>query len=400
MDKKANHRVNIVRLQAPTVHANADTLELFHIEGYQVVTKKGNFKEGDLAVYIQPDSVVPEEPRYAFLWDAAKFEGQPVPERKRRVTVRRFRKEWSEGMLMPISDYDSGANFDGQWKQREALDGSGRAYVDFRNTVGGTTSIPEGHDVSDLLKITHWEGDDVETTQGKSDSRPRRKYPKTVKGWFWFLLFKAGITSAKKNMIEELAFDVPKFDVDSIKNYKNAIKPEDIVVVTEKIHGSQGRFFFREGKMYAGSRNWWKADDSPCVWRKVLRDQPWIETYCRENEGDILYTEVVPTQKNYRYGVEEGQSAAYVFDVRDGQTGDYRAKLSVMVDGRLVRVPVLFTGRYDEMPKDIENGKSCVPGAQNIREGVVITVLDPTRYEHKLGRIQLKLVSNDYLAAK
>lgn len=374
MDKKANHRVNIVRLQAPTVHANADTLELFAIDGYQVVTKKGNFKEGDLAVYIQPDSVVPEQPRYAFLWDAAKFEGQPVPERKRRVTVRRFRKEWSEGMLMPLSDYTSDTLHPGMLSE-----------------------VVEGQDVSDLLDITHWEGDDVETTQGKSDSRPRRKYPRTLKGWFWFLLFKAGITSAKSNMIEELAFDVPKFDVDNIKNYKNAIRPEDVVCVTEKIHGSQGRFFFREGKMYAGSRNWWKADDSPCVWRKVLRDQPWIEKYCRENEGDVLYTEVVPTQKGYRYGVEEGQSAAFTFDVRDGATGEYRAKLGVMVDGRLVRVPVLFTGRYDEMPKDIESGPSAVPGAKNIREGVVITVLDPTRWERSLGRIQLKKVSNEYL---
>jgi len=40
---KANHRVNIVRLGEPRVHTNADSLELFDIEGYQVVTKKGNF---------------------------------------------------------------------------------------------------------------------------------------------------------------------------------------------------------------------------------------------------------------------------------------------------------------------------------------------------------------------
>lgn len=53
MEKKANHRVNIVRLGEPRVHPNADSLELFDIGGFQVVTKKGEFKAGDLGVYIQ-----------------------------------------------------------------------------------------------------------------------------------------------------------------------------------------------------------------------------------------------------------------------------------------------------------------------------------------------------------
>src|SRR5207253_2194699 len=58
--KKANHQANIVRLGEPRVHTNADSLELFDIGGYQVVVKKGQFASGDLAVYIQPDSVVPQ----------------------------------------------------------------------------------------------------------------------------------------------------------------------------------------------------------------------------------------------------------------------------------------------------------------------------------------------------
>jgi hypothetical protein len=65
---KANHQVNIVRLGEPRVHGNADSLELFDIGEYQVVTKKGNFKAGDLGVYIQPDSVVPETEVFSFLW--------------------------------------------------------------------------------------------------------------------------------------------------------------------------------------------------------------------------------------------------------------------------------------------------------------------------------------------
>ncbi len=66
---KANHRVNVVRLGEPRVHTNADNLELFDIGEYQVVTKKGNFKAGDLGVYIQPDSVVPQTEPCKFIWE-------------------------------------------------------------------------------------------------------------------------------------------------------------------------------------------------------------------------------------------------------------------------------------------------------------------------------------------
>ena len=197
-------------------------------------------------------------------------------------------------------------------------------------------------------------------------------------------------------MIDELAFDVPKFDVESIKNFKTAMRPDDNVIVTEKLHGSQGRFFFREGKMYAGSRNLWKGETSPCVWRKVLRDQPWIEKFCRENEGWILYGEVIPTQKGYRYGVPEGVAEFFVFDIRD-EKGEYLPKITTMKLGGLKRVPVLYSGPYSGMRPGLESGASHVPGATIDKEGIVITVTDPLRWERNLGRVQLKQVSNAFL---
>ena len=92
MDKKANHRVDIVRLSAPAVHPNADTLELFTIGGYQVVTKKEQFKEGDLAVYIQPDSVVPQTAPFYFIWQTTRIMSEPTAgEHRCRVTARSAR---------------------------------------------------------------------------------------------------------------------------------------------------------------------------------------------------------------------------------------------------------------------------------------------------------------------
>src|ERR1035437_8123828 len=96
----STHRVNVVKIEEILPHPNADTLGIVYIGGYQVVVKKDNFKVGDLALYIQPDTIVPVLPAFAFLW-----EGTEPTERRRRVTVRRFRKEWSEGLLMPVSDF-------------------------------------------------------------------------------------------------------------------------------------------------------------------------------------------------------------------------------------------------------------------------------------------------------
>ena len=377
-EKKANHRTNIVRLGEPRVHPNADTLELYDIEGYQVVTKQGNFHAGDLAVYIQPDSVVPQTEAFKFIWEpyvtaeATGMLGEQylglTPERKRRITVRRFRKEWSEGLLMPRYEFPE-------------LMGAGVV----------------GDDVSDLLGITHWEGEEGfqhNVAGAYNDSRPQRRYPKTLKGWVFFLLHKIGL-GFKKQLTEELAFEVPKFDVEALKNYKNALIEGEMVYITEKIHGSQGRFFFKEGTMYAGSRNLWKTAASPCIWRKVLRDQPWIEEWCRVNQNHILYVEVVPTQKGYKYGTED-KAQAFVFDIRE-MGGDYLPKGITLTHSGLNRVPVLYEGPWSkDLIARFIDGPSTVPHAANAREGIVITAAN-NRYERGLGRVQLKCVSNRFL---
>ena len=45
----------------------ADRVELAYISGWKVMVKKGQFKKGDLAVYFEIDSKVPETPEFEFL---------------------------------------------------------------------------------------------------------------------------------------------------------------------------------------------------------------------------------------------------------------------------------------------------------------------------------------------
>jgi hypothetical protein len=387
--KPLSHQTNIVRLGEPRKHPNADSLELFDIGGYQCVTKIGTFKAGDLAVYIQPDSVVPQTEPFRFIWeqyanvqelgDGVK-QDSPVPDRRRRITCKRFRKEYSEGLLMSLSDFPL---IVGVYGQLEGL---------------GYESVKEGMDVSDLLGITHYEGDkEVESTDGDTVGKPKRKYPHSMRGWFYYVLYHLGLKGARKNLYEELAFFVPEYDVENLKNYKSAIKDNETVFVTEKIHGSQARYVFRDGRMFAGSSGKWRHENSLCVWRKALKQNPWIEEWCRANEGAILYGEVVPTQKGYTYGCKDGEVKFFVFDIRNAD-GEYLPKDAVLRHTDLiVPVPILYFGPYSrDVVAKLIDGTSVIDGKTQ-REGVVITVADATRWERGLGRVQLKWKSNLFL---
>lgn len=429
-DKKSNHRANIVRITELLPHTNADSLELIKIGGYQVVTRKGQFQVGDLGVYIQPDSIVPQTEPFRFIWGAY-AEGPelcqhdvsvlktgdrvceicskcsatlvngmtPVPERRRRITVRKFRGEWSEGLLLPVSDFHPGAAKDGE---------TGKTLWSFDKSSGQFWQ--EGDDVSDTLGITHYDpdaGKETESTRGVNESGPGslRRFPKSLKGWFYLILHKLGIrvNGATSGYDREKGITVPVYDVEAFKNHVDAFTPGEMVEVTEKIHGSNARYCYLRGKMYVGSRTLWKSEKSKCVWRKALEQNEWIYNWCKDHEGHVLYGEVTPTQKSknytYNYGGEDGEVKFFVFDILKpdrtwASLGEY-ADLDPNYEINFV--PGLYSGPFDlDAIKKFVDGNSTVPGAKHIREGVVIRPY-VGRHVVGLGRLQLKIVSNVFL---
>lgn len=380
-EKKKNHQVNIVRLSAPRVHPGADRLELYDVEGYQLVAQKGNYKEGDLALFIQPDSIVPQTEPFKFIWEAYVGLDGTVPEKRRRITVRKFRKEWSEGLLMPIREFAE-------------LAGDNNAYAF------------EGNDVSDAIGVTHYDPDTALSTTGDNEIGPGKKkfskWPRSAKGWFWFVLKRTGILRALglnygKNIDlgdREEGIALPVYDVEALKNHKSVLQDGEPVIVTEKIHGSNARFVFHNGHMYAGSRTQWKAEGSNCIWRKVLIAQPWIEEFCRAHEGWIVYGEVTPTQGGFSYGSTEPQ--LFVFDILQSD-GTWIEKYEVLFTPGIKTVPAFYRGPYNyELVKQYVDGQTNVPGATGVKEGIVIYA-ENQRYVRGLGRVQLKIVSNTFL---
>lgn len=383
----STHKVNVIRLGEIRKHPNADTLGLVDVGGYQIVVKLGEFLEGQLAIYVQPDSVLPDKPEFEWFWAPNAYEGG-TPEKKRRVTVRKFRKEWSEGLLLKIEDY---------------------AY-EYPHDQGGFPIWPvEGEDVSECLGITHYSPPEPGESERGPSVKQSKTRPRSLKGWFWYILQHAAYygsltlyspwgnvggsnETAPKNT-------PPIYDVEAFKNFKNTFVDGEDVIVTEKIHGSNARFLYQAntfgGKMYAGSRKLWKSENSKCVWREAIKQNRWIEEWCREHPGYTLYGEVTPTQGGFNYGCENGQVKFFVFDILQ-PNGTWMDPRSVRAAG-LQYVPLFYSGPFDEsLIKGFVDGQSTVDGAKHIREGIVIkTAVE--RITHGLGRAQLKIVSNKYL---
>jgi hypothetical protein len=388
--KKANHRAPVVLLTEGMFRAHPDpetaNLVLIDVEGYQVVSRKDSFKPGDLAVYVQPDSVVPQTTPFKFIWETYVGLDGKVPEKRRRITVRKFRGQWSEGLLLPLSDFTT----------HELIVGA--------NGVVNNYLPKAGDDVSDVLGITHYDPDaDKESTKGETANAPKvktKKRPKTLKGWFFYIL--AFFTRRRyKVLTQEVGFHLPVYDVEGYKNYKDAIQIGETVVMTEKIHGSNARFICLDGVIYVGSRNRWKAPGTGTVWHKALEQNPWIEEWLRKYEGYALYGEVTPTQAKFNYGCKPGDVKFFVFDIftPENKWVDFNDFVNYgfrPADGR--RVPFLYLGPFTkELLEEKAVGNSLVPGASHIREGVVTKPINE-RHAKGLGRVQLKLVSNDFLA--
>lgn len=385
--KKSNHQAKIIRISEVLPHPDPETtnLEFIRIGGYQVVVRKGEFKSGDLGVYIQPDSVVPQTIPFKFIWGPYSVESHEqnygtvysdVPEKRRRITVRKFRGEWSEGLLLPLADFPELSSYE------------------------GVPNYGPGEDVSSTLGITHYNPDvAVESTKSDQTAGPHHKYPKTFKGWFYWTLYKLGFRYAcsVKSYTQSVKFELPVYDVEAFKNYANVFQEGEPVIITEKIHGSNARFVCIDGIMYAGSRTQWKAPRGTDVWHKALEQNPWIEEWCRMYPGYALYGEVTPTQKGFDYGSKGVQF--FVFDIRtpDGKwlPQDKGAWAAVDNDHR---VPVFYSGPFKaDLVKKYVDGPSSVIGATHIREGIVIKSLNEDDRVRGLGRKQLKIVSNTFL---
>lgn len=320
----STHKCEVVKVELRE-HPNADVLSIVPVFGWQCVVRTDEWSDGDLAVYVPPDSVIPDTE------EIGRLGGMPG-----RIRVMRLRGVISMGLLM-------------------------RAPSDAK----------EGDDLMEALGVVHYEPPLPMSSGGEAERGPD--------GFF------------------------PHYDVENYRNssYASLISVGEEVVITEKIHGGNSRFVWAEGRQWAGSRKEWKARSEKNLYWRVLARNPWLEKWCESHPGIAVYGEVFGPVQNLKYGAQGNDIFFAAFDILDerGAWLDYDDALTVG-DGLLQWVPLLYRGPFDEdAAKELAEGDSSVPGAAHMREGAIIKPIHERRCL-EIGRVQLKLVSNRYLAKK
>ena len=117
-------------------HPNADKLDLVQVLGWQVVVKKGEFKPGDLCVYIAIDSILPEKPEFEFLRNKG-FKIKPI----------RLRGAASAGICFPLSILPN----------YTPATGAAPYNVPSFGCPTDNTPIIEGTDVTDVIGVKHYQ---------------------------------------------------------------------------------------------------------------------------------------------------------------------------------------------------------------------------------------------------
>lgn len=372
----STHRVEVVKIDAVEKHPNADRLELAKIGGWQVVTGKGNFQAGNLALYIPVDSVLPNSLELRLFPPGSK-----ITLKKGRIRSIKIRGQMSQGMIIPLSDveHELAATWDGKSKPMK---------------------YEVGLDFASALNITKYEPPEVSA-------------PTTMR-----------TKKASKNQIN------PHFkkytDIENIKWYTDIFQEGEMVYISEKLHGTSARYGYvprhyegflapvktavmnflakwglakshqfvygsRNCQLHTGSNKSWYSED---VYTKILNQE---DIKAKLQPGECIYGEIVGhnIQTNYSYGCKEGEHLFFVYDVMvDGKWLDFPAFERWCGRRGFTMVPKLHVGPWShEVHMKHRDGESTV-GGQKVREGVVIKpVVDQ---DSICGRKVLKSISDAY----
>lgn len=337
--------VRVFRISRVGKHPNADTLSLTQgPSGYPVCFKTGDFAPGDLAVHIPVDAVV-DTAREEFSWLAPKATVTADGRALFRVKATKLRGVPSYGFLVPCPE--AGVNF---------------------------SRPPEGADVRLLLGVEKYE--------------PGPCFQQD------------GIVQGNMSSLPQDAM-VPLYDIEGMRRYSHCIDHGDLVSVTEKIHGSNGRWGHIAGVFLSGSRTKFRTAS---VWNRMAERYDLERILgAAENRGLVLYGEVYGKGiQDLTYGTDEPHVA--FFDLYSTITGlwftpdkfkEFCYKHSLPV------VPELYRGPYDAVKVSaLAEGNSTLPGAHDqVREGVVVKPL-VERWDQEIGRVFLKQPGEGYLLRK
>jgi len=353
---------SIQRIVALEKIENADAIEKATVLGWQLVVKKNEFKTGELCVYCEIDSILPEKPEFEFL-----------RERKFRIKTIKLRGQISQGICFPLSILPGG-------------------------------NYKEDDDVTEIIGVKKYDQQAVAEQKlfAEKAAIHKNRLDKFMKRYSWY----------RKIFIRLDRLPFPQFikktDEDRIQLFPDICEREKDTVfqVTEKIDGSSGTYFLIKNpkkwqfwKKYlfgVCSRNFQLLiPDNSCYWyiAKKLKIKSilmkLLNTY--NSEYIILQGEIIGLKiQGNKYSLSNIDF--YVFNFKtDSLFADNKALLNICTLHGLKCVPIIENEfkLLPSIPEMVEYSKGKSTIGDIMREGVVIR-----NYEKN---ISFKVVNPDFL---
>jgi len=339
----------------------ADKIMVCNILGWEVViAKRDNFKVGDLVVYVEVDSILPEKPEFEFM-----------RERKFRVKTIKLRKQFSQGIVFPLSILPSGCK-----------------------------RVNEGDDLTEVLGIVKY---DPQAQEEKSITTPQHKN-KIVKymmsfAWFRFIYFK--LNRKDKGWPSWIAHtDEENFQV-CMRMLTS--RPNEEWYVGEKIDGQSGTFFVERVRKWGVtklnfgvcSRNirLGKPDESS-YWKIARKYDLENKLLSLKKAGIVIQGEIVGGKvQGNKYALPELDM--YVFNViENGERYSLEKMIEFCKQHKFKCVPIIYNSWVLKNPErpiqeivkellDWSNGKSVLNN-NILREGFVLRLKSNTNISFKI----------------
>lgn len=197
---------------------------------------------------------------------------------------------------------------------------------------------------------------------------------------------------------------LPVYDIESARKWAPVVlTPGEDVVLTEKIHGANGRFAWHRDRMWCASRTRFPREAAGEMWWRVAHALDLPARLSATCPGVAVYGEVYGQVQDLRYGRDGANLVLFdAFDIARRQWLDYDNFCALAAELRLDTVPELHRGPWTPELADLAEGASALAdrhGASHVREG---WVLRPVRERHheRLGRVILKRHGEGYLTRK
>lgn len=336
----------IERIVNITPIPDADKIELAQVLGWKVVVQKGLYHVGSLVVYCQIDSLLPKDrPEFEFLKSS-----------NYRIRTIKLRGQISQGICFPLEILNANT----QWHIEE-LEKTRLALHDLADS-------PVGLDVTEELGIEKYEAPIPAELAGNAKG-----------GFPGFMM----VTDEDRIQI------LPHIPIEYAGQS---------FVTTEKLDGSSGSFYWKNGAFGVCGRNWEYYESPTNSFWKFAR-----QNFLEEKLGTLgrnlgLQGEIIGEgiQKN-KYKLR-GQTVRFfrMFDIDKYEFLPYHEMVEIIDYLRLETVPILdwdyiLPASVDEILAYAE-GKSAL-NPQTEREGVVFV-----RHEvRNQGRLSFKAISNKFL---